>query len=101
MRVWDLDRQDNLAVLDGHGGEEVYCLCLNHTIVASGAADSRVCLWSRHTYTLLHVLEGHVGVVRSMRVRTNAHGFVLVHTLSRLQCHSCPREPRATARGSR
>lgn len=72
VRVWDTNAHDNLAILDGHDGEEVYCLELNDVVIVSGGADSTVCLWDRRTFALLHRLEGHVGVVRCMQVSDRA-----------------------------
>jgi WD40 repeat protein/transcriptional regulator with XRE-family HTH domain len=77
VRLWDLDRDRCLNVLQGHAG---WVLSVNFSpngqILASSGFDASICLWNLHNGECRNVLHGHTGAVFS--IRFSPDGRILV-----------------------
>lgn len=67
VRIWDLDRGIELAVLSGNGGDVgAVCFSPDGSRIMSGSADGVVRIWDWRLNNLIASVEGHTDMVSSV-----------------------------------
>jgi WD40 repeat protein len=74
LRVWDVDKEVCVRVLEGHQGTVRTLQALPEGFLASGSADKSIRLWHVHSGALVHTIhDAHA------KVRAHRHFPWLVH----------------------
>lgn len=67
LRIWDLDQQDSMRVLEGHSSDVLdVAWSPNGIYIASGSADLTTLIWSAETGEVVYRLRGHTDGIRSL-----------------------------------